>query len=386
MKGHSQLNACVWCVAAVGCVSGACAAPPLSYRLTPLPGLSSSPAFSPMAMGINNQGVIVGMAPRPTAGGGFVFSPVRWDHGVIAELPGLGGAGPNNQARTIADSGIIAGISPAPGTPVMTERPVAWIGGFPVDLGSVPGHTFNLVWSINSAGSVVGMSSADPLPFVNVSAVKWTGGSIQILAGPVPFPWHEARDINDSGVATGSAVQYDEFGIFVTGGRALRWDASGALTVLPLRAGDDAAQAFAINNGGRVAGGSGTIEEVIYDPQFPPVPVFMPHAAVWQGAQTYTLGEVPGDTISIARDINDAGVVIGESGWFDPDPQVFTYAYRPAVWAHGRALDFQALIETSSPGWVVIQVHAINNRGTIIGSGYLNGEFAAFVAEPVPGL
>src|SRR5262249_40555531 len=160
----------------------------------------------------------------------------------------------------------------------------------------------------------------------------------------------------------------------VTGGRALRWDTAGVLSILPLREGDEAAQAFAINNAGIVAGGAGPVSEFIFDPKFPPALAYLPQAVVWEGANVLALGGIGEDPVSYIRDMNDDGVAIGESGTFDS--KSFVYNYRPALWSNGIARDFGSLVDPFTPGWQVIQLHAINNAGVVAGIGSLSGALA----------
>ena len=349
----------------------ALAAPPLKYRLTELPGLSTDPGtpFLPTAWayGVSDSGVVLGNSYLPADDR---FHPMRWDAVVGTVLPTLPGAtGVNAGATSINGAGVIVGLSPYPGAGFLDPHAAAWVNGTPVDLGALPGHVYSFAWDVNAAGVIVGQSGEFAFnPNFITKAVRWVGGAIETLASPADLMYVDAVSINDAGVAVGSGINLDtKFFAVIWEGAALKWEPDGTMTELPRRSGDTLSRAFDITNNGRIVGDSGRLEPFVVAPGEPPFDFYVPHAVRWGPGEIQTLVELPGDSASTAVAQNASGLVIGGSGNFDFNITLEP-VFRPVVWVQGQPREFNALIET--PGWTAER---------------LNGRWVAFVATPVHG-
>jgi len=88
----------------------------------------------------------------------------------------------------------------------------------------------------------------------------------------------------------------------------------------------------------------------------------------------YMLGTL-GGSMSIARDVNNRGEVVGGS-LTEGDENFHAFLYRC-----NRLHDLNELLEPGT-GWEVIQALGINNRGVIIGIGSHGGQDRAVLLRP----
>ena len=109
------------------------------------------------------------------------------------------------------------------------------------DLGTSGGLAVTAAHAINNAGVAAGAAT---IGFSDDRAVRWDGPGVAAVQLQTPMGLTSARiqDINDSGVSLGMASNM--------GTRAVRWDAAGVPTVLPGLAGNFSYEAYAINNAG----------------------------------------------------------------------------------------------------------------------------------------
>jgi len=89
------------------------------------------------------------------------------------------------------------------------------------------------------------------------------------------------------------------------------------------------------------------------------------HAFLAQGGGMQDLG----GSLSFAYDINNAGLIVGESGG------------RAMLWENGAMKDLNTLIPADS-GWVLLNARGINDRGRIVGKGTFNGQTRPFLLKP----
>jgi probable HAF family extracellular repeat protein len=92
------------------------------------------------------------------------------------------------------------------------------------------------------------------------------------------------------------------------------------------------------------------------------------------------LGTLPGGHTSLPRSINILGHVVGQSDLADP-----TLGSHAFLYSNGVMKDLNNLISHKS-GWILANASGINDRGQIIGDGFLNGiPGEAFILTPVCG-
>ncbi len=88
------------------------------------------------------------------------------------------------------------------------------------------------------------------------------------------------------------------------------------------------------------------------------------------------LGTLPGDVLSIAYSLNDAGEIVGES--CDANGNC-----RACLWQNGFPTDLNALVPPGSSVHLLVAFD-INNEGQIVGQAYdqITGKTIGFVAIP----
>ena len=232
------------------------------------------------------------------------------------------------------------------GSPFETQRAFVWTPTTPrgssgtlADIGTL-GGAGGYATGINAAGWVVGgtidAAGAD-LPFL------WTA-----VGGMTRFdvPANAARDVNDAGQVVG-----------LVGLRVAQWTASiasdGSLVAsgyeeLPALPGAGSTIAFAINELGQAAGWS-VLETN--------------HAVLWTRTSTGWIIEDLGTPLngyaSVARDVNDAGLVVGYSNPLQGCPSA-------VVWttAAGRKTGMRVLPTLGGCG---AEAYGVNNDGDVVG-------------------
>lgn len=171
--------------------------------MTELPTLGGSNAA---ASAINNRGEVIGFAetanldptcPPPQL---FDFEAAVWDPAkgeVRALLPLLGDT--ISGANGINDNGEVAGAS---GTCAAGPiEAVLWRNGTPIDLGNLGGITANIAFAVNNKGQVVGQSD---LPGDTTHhAFLWKDGVMSDLGTLPGVPGSLAASINNKGQVVG---------------------------------------------------------------------------------------------------------------------------------------------------------------------------------------
>lgn len=232
----------------------------------------------------------------------------------------------------------------------------------------------SVAYSLNESGHVVGSSAK--------GAFLWRDGVITYLLPP--GVGGRALDVNNRDEVVG-------FRIVGRSTRPFLWR-NGVVTELDSLPGGTATP-VAINDRGEIVGTSSTRQGTS-------------HAVRWRDEKLTDLGVLPGECCSTAFDINNAGVVVGDS---------FTFGSKPLRWSADNEMEqlsdvesagvaineFGAIagqvyigqphgflwlsgeyIELQPPSWATFaQPHGINDRVQIVGNtdfaGYLweNGQF-----------
>lgn len=232
------------------------------------------PASQTYAIGINNNGQIVGSANSQA---------VIWEQGQVKSLPG------GFAAVAINDAGTVAGQA---GT-----QAAIWEGG-QLRMLTHPDHALESTASdISASGVVVGTSAGSIVdePEFWYQALRWDGDQLTVLrAGPGAAT--SAVGVNDLGSIVGQAYSPDAAAPY----SAVRWDGENPTLLAPIT-GKDNSSAFGINNTGLVVGYSFTGTDR--------------SATLWEGDAaidlTHMLTNGQGWDLWNATGINNLGQIIG---------------------------------------------------------------------------
>jgi probable HAF family extracellular repeat protein len=335
---HSNVSSLlgVVLVATAGLVSyGQISKQPATYTAVTVAGVADT-AQGPSAL--NNLGDVIGRPSRSFAAGSgaTVWSRAGAQMNQLSALAG----GDYSSASAINDEGEVAGAANT-GESII---PFVWTTSGGVQrIPLLPGDNCGQPFSINKHGNVVGYSSGPN----GVKAVLWTAGAgVQNLGTLHGGSYSRARDINDSNEIVGTVKT-------ASGDRAVLWAKVGNVRNLGALPGDTSSEATAINNAGDVVGYSNGPQGA--------------RAFLWSRATgMQNLGVLRGGNFSRALDINDAGEVVGTSTSSSGD--------RAFVWTRGAGMQDLNDALSNDVGVVLVEAHAINNKGQILVMGMERGE------------
>ncbi|HYE13991.1 MAG TPA: hypothetical protein VD968_06080 [Pyrinomonadaceae bacterium] len=311
-----------------------------------LPGGTSS-----FGMGVNNTGQAVGYSGIPagqhafTYGGGSMSDFLSAFHAVN---------GGSSQGFGINDSGQSTGLIRLSANSFL-PRGFFHSGGAVTVLGVLPGGLSSQGNAVNSTGQVAGLSGSSG----GNRAFLWSGGVMTDLGvlGLATFNNSEATSVNDAGQVVGVSST-------ATGANhAFLWSGGSMQDLGVLPGGGTISSAADINNAGQVVGFSNV----------PGALIQVAHAFLWQGGVMQDLGTLGGPT-SQARSVNDSGTIVGVS-------TIASNQTRPFVYSNGVMTDLTTLLPAGHC-FTNIDVRAIGNDGTIVGSAQLNGQFRAVMLVP----
>jgi probable HAF family extracellular repeat protein len=253
----------------------------------------------------------------------------------MSGLTRLAGDNDNGVAHDINNAGVIVGISNN-GT---VSRPTKWTHNgtayVPADLGTVAGmpSSTGRAWAINQNGVAAGLSTNAA---GTSQATLWNGGTITNLTSLGDGTrFSQAMGLNDVNVVVGSSSTGQTVGD-LTG--------NGSTTSIT--------RAF-VWQGGVIS-------------ELSPANLYTP---VNNGPTT--------NYHSVAVDINNAGLVVGNSQRISGSAAVAT------LWENGMAMDLNTLIPADG-GWTLLSAEGINAGGDIVGFGTLGGATHAYLLTPVP--
>jgi probable HAF family extracellular repeat protein len=205
--------------------------------------------------------------------------------------------------------------------------------------------TYSTILAINNPGKLVGYWNINGLP----RAFSYYRGELVLLGPSSTKSISSATAINNSGVIVGlSSVS---FAVPVQG-----WIYQNGVTTYLAPFGYVESTASDVNNWGDVVGS-------YYDGT-------MFHAFLYQGGTFTSIGD---RTNAFA--INDFDQIVGEMTFNIPPNQSVTHAF---LYENGTITDLNSLIDPSL-GWELVEAFAINNRGSIVGVGYLDGHVRAYL-------
>ncbi|MCZ7553135.1 MAG: hypothetical protein B6D39_00400 [Anaerolineae bacterium UTCFX2] len=284
------------------------------------------------ALAISNNGKVAG---RYAAGS--AYHAFLWDNGVMQDLGTLGGSW--SEAYGVNDNGQVAGTSHLNNGYTAAFR---WNNGSMQNLGTLGGNMSGAL-AINNSGQVAGWAINGAY---QMHAFLWNGGMADLgtlTGGDTSY----AYAVNDAGQVAG----WGKVGVFpALSEHAFRW--SGSMQDLGTL-GWAHSSARGINDNGDVVGILINADESDW------------HAFAAQGGGMQDLG----GTRSYGWDINNAGLIVGESGG------------QAVLWESGQMKNLNTLIAAGS-GWVLQNARGINNKGQIVGKGTFNGQTRAFMLKP----
>jgi probable HAF family extracellular repeat protein len=324
-------------------------APAATYSIADLGSLGGGRTTP---MGINNRGAVVGFSN--TVGG--LTRAFLHTAGTLIDLGTLGGA--ESFAYRINDNGIIVGR--AQDESGRFHAFVTTLTGGAITLSSLDARAdgdFGAGLGINSAGDVTGY---------------YTTAGAHMSARNRVFSYRDFRvtDVGTFGGEDGVAVAVNDrgsmAGFFSTEPHADYAQHGSFLFVggklVPIGSlGGKLTTARDLNNRDDVVGDGDTGDGDH-------------HAFLFAGGRLRDLGTLAGGRQSAAYAINERGEIVGFSD--DRDGSA-----RAIVVTAGVMRDLNGLIASDS-GWVLTHARDINDRGCIVGIGWLNGEQRGFLLTP----
>jgi probable HAF family extracellular repeat protein len=305
------------------------------YTITKLDSLGYGES---VACDINNSGQIVGFVGNGTSDSSK--SIVMWENDKVTDF---GISGMIGGLPSINDSGTITGD--------FTRLSEDDIGSFVYDQGTLTvNRTNTFIYGINNLGHYVGIyypPDKEFHAFVKKGIEFCDLGKLN--SASYSDSW--AKDINDSDQIVGT---FDDCDTDIY--HAFLWE-NGEMKDLGTLGGNYA-QAFAINNSGQIVGSSTNSNNCC-------------HGFLWQDGNMVAL---EGET---AWDINDAGQILcgDKDGLKDGDSSL--------LYDNGNYYALDDLVLDIGE-WTILAGYSINDLGQIVGSGYIDGEWQAFLMTPVP--
>lgn len=306
----------------------------------------------------------------------------------------LGTLGGTTKAYALNDLGQVVGES--------SGKAFLYSGGTLQDLGTLGGTTA-VAYGINNSGVVVGASTFSSGAS---HAFSWNGvqqdlGTLTIGTPPstVSFLSSAALDVNTSGKAVGSSSR--DFPDPFTNSTMVAFD-SGAVIRPPYTS---SGVLYAINDLGQMVGTDNGHGLLFNGTGFVSIPAFCVggfcgsdardinnagvvvgdatangltnyrHAISYDGAILGDLGTLTGGNSSRANAINELGQIVGWSG--------SSAGNRAFLYESGAMTDLNSLIDPTT-GWVLYEASGINESGQIVGWGSHNGQTRAFLITAVP--
>lgn len=275
--------------------------------------------------------------------------------------------------------------------------PSGSIGGWNYDIYSY-GNDINNSGQVTGVACKTGFSNCDVFLYGNGSvstignSYYYTQSSINNNGSVVfrnnPMGGSSTNDINDSGQTTGSigSHRYNQLAFLNDGSNLTILGTLSSTTFgTPMSWGN------AINNLGQVTGHASRQTEGMFS------------AFVYSNGSMTDIGILLGGGFSSGNDINDSGQVTGVGGG-----GAFLYSNGsmknigsgtgvsinnngwvvgndgnngPFIYTSGR-LNLNSLIDANS-GWVLTEANGINDIGSIVGTGFINGQQHAYIATLV---
>ncbi len=213
---------------------------------------------------------------------------VFWNQGTAVKIQPLPGTAASGAAANglNAQGDVAGGGTGGGGTTPLYQHAGIWRNGLLYqDIGVIPGGNYSMAYDINDAGQVTGTGTAGGTG-ARQYAFVWSSGAFTVLPDlPGAFLQSVGRSINTRGDVAGQS----------NGGEPVVWK-NGVVQALPLPV-RLANTVYEINDSGDVVGTVGSV------------------GVLWKQGQYIPLDPWPNAAVnnSVARGINNQGVVVGES-------------------------------------------------------------------------
>jgi probable HAF family extracellular repeat protein len=300
------------------------------------------------AVAINKNNEVAGTSTTPAGG----FDAFLLANGVLHDLGNLGGP---SSATALNSQGDVVGSSNVVAT-TTTSHPFLFRNGALTDLGIPAGFTTGGANGVNDFDQVVGQLVSGFRRSATSHAFVWQNGGFRDL-GTLGGASANANGINDSAQIVGWALTASGQS------HAFLWQ-NGVMTDLGTLPGGFSSSAAAISNTGQIVGSSGTANGTS-------------DAVLFLNGTVVDLGVPINFTSSAASAVNEQGVVVGSAS---------TGSYRGITHAfvaqNGTITDLNRLIPGNAGGWVLQSASGINDAGSIVGTGTINGVQHAFQLNP----
>jgi len=326
-----------------------------------LPTLGGSAAW---AYDINDLGQIAGCS---TLAGDAVLEATVWNEGVPGGL-GVAAGTDFSCANAINIHGEAVGYSETGAVPEQPGNPKTatfWDGAGAFDIGASLGLKRSIAYDINDAG-VAALEGDNPNGFGGTAGYAWSimMGGTPAGADPI-YRFGANYGINNANDLVGfAAAGFDGAQAIYARFNGKGWDVGIEIGPQAVRA---PARANAISDSGIVVGQAGddrrrSNEAVIFklDPRRP---------VAW-------LDKLDDFDDSNARDVNDDGLIVGDSLRFG-DTGV---EQRAVAWVDEKIFDLNLLLNPSSDFEILVSATGVNNSRDIVGYGRLHdGSVRPFV-------
>lgn len=285
----------------------------------------------PRPEAVNSKGVVAGTIPSQPKGAAF-----RFENGTLNRLHSAGSAG--TEATDVNNGGGVVGTSYANATGTASQA-VVWPAGAnnPIGLGYLPGGPpRSLGYAINDKGQAAGVAYR-PGPALVPAGVLFNGpGGIRDVQ---PGAFTNAFDVNNGGVVLGSprAGTSNPF-----------LSSPGSITTISCLSGGGALL-NRLNDGGTVVG---------QNAQNLP--------ARWRAGVCTPLPLPGGYKFNVVRAINNAGTMVGNVANGETGG-------RAVIWPAGGGVKFLDDVVPAGTGWKLTVAKDISDAGHVIGTGEFKG-------------
>ncbi|NVN92035.1 MAG: DUF3466 family protein [Desulfuromonadales bacterium] len=334
----------------------------------------SAPYYSSQAFCISNNGLIAGTATTVALG---TTAPnkgddIYWNNGTIADIgyPLFNNPG-KTQLAGCNNNGQMVGSERSQTSPYRPFR-YSLTAGNAVQV-EIPANALSAyATATNDTGTIVGYSTTASVGtgdyFIGSAYIWKSPTNVYTLTGAT-IGNSRADAINSSGTVVGTSNRL-----------AFRYDSnSDTFTSIGALPGGSRSSALGVNANGQVVGFS-SIDSL----------TMVRHAFIYNGTTMTDLGVV-GDATksSIARGINNSGMVVGDTGMVysssfpPPDPDTWAQSSKDIlasgfIYVNSKMFDLNTLIPPNS-GFTISRATSINDQGQIVGFG-LDANFAQLVS------